>query len=176
VIKLLRQWAALTAALTVLLFSSIAWAQDATMKSAQELLSYFMSGEGRLIAAGVLFVCIWILKNHFPVVNKWLGKDSGKYLSSKRKKLLSNIIMAMGPVAFMLTDSSADMREVGFAAVNIILMAMGVQGGLKALREKPAETIEKIKETIKDEEDEEEEEPVSKAKPKDKKKADEDDD
>lgn len=100
------------------------------MATIEQVLGWFMSGEGRLIAAAMLFVCVWAMK-HLPWIGPWIAADSGR-LTSKRKKVVANVLGAMAPVAFMLT-TDAPTQEVITAAVEIALIAAGVQGKKKAV-------------------------------------------
>ncbi len=113
------------------------------MPTVQQLMEWMRSGEGRLIAAGVLYILMWLLKAHVPVVDKWLDTSSGK-LTTKRKKLLANVVLAMTPVAVVLTDPEQSIGEALTVAVQVALSAGGIQGFGKALLHKPdAETPDK---------------------------------
>ena len=106
------------------------------MATLQDILGYFMSGEGRLIAAAILFLLMWVLKK-VPVIGPWLDKDSGK-LTSKRKKMLANIVLAMGPTAFMLTTDAA-LSQVLTTGASAALIAAGFQSNQKAALAPPAD-------------------------------------
>jgi len=105
------------------------------MADLQQILQWFTSGSGRLVAAGSLFVIMWAIKSHVPTVDKWLGTDS-QYLSSKRKKLLANALLATAPAAMMLTDDAVPLQEVAITWASAFLGSMGLQSGQKAARTK----------------------------------------
>ncbi len=105
------------------------------MATLQEILGWFMSGSGRVVAGALLFLVMWGVKS-LPIVKVWLKKDSG-WLTSKRKKLATNTLLAMGPTALALTNESTPPREVLTTALEAALVAMGLQGGLKAALSAP---------------------------------------
>jgi hypothetical protein len=98
-------------------------------------MEWMRSGEGRLIAAAVLYILMWLLKAHVPIVEKWLQTD-GK-LNSKRKKALANVVLAMAPVAVVLTDTSQSVTEAFWLAVGTATSAGGIHSFGKALLHKP---------------------------------------
>lgn len=102
------------------------------MVALQEILGWFMSGEGRLVAAAILFLLMWALKK-LPGVGPWLDKD-GK-LTSKQKKTLANVVLALAPTALMLTTDAA-MIDVITTGVTAALSAAGLQGNLRAVKPK----------------------------------------
>lgn len=105
------------------------------MPTVQQLMEWMRSGEGRLIAAAVLYILMWLLKAHVPIVEKWLQTD-GK-LNSKRKKALANVVLAMTPVAVVLTDTSQSVTEAFWLAVGTATSAGGIHSFGKALLHKP---------------------------------------
>lgn len=105
------------------------------MPTVQQLMEWMRSGEGRLIAAAVLYILMWLLKAHVPIVEKWLQTD-GK-LNSKQKKALANVVLAMSPVAVVLTDTSQSVTEAFWMAIGTATSAGGIQSFGKALFRKP---------------------------------------
>jgi len=103
------------------------------MATLQDILGWFMSGEGRLVAAAILFFLIWALKK-LPWVGPWLDEDSGAF-TSKRKKMAANIVLALAPTALMLT-TDASWVDVITTGVTAALTASGLQGKLRALKPK----------------------------------------
>ncbi len=106
------------------------------LDSPTELLALASSGEGRLIAAAVLYVLFWALQK-VPFVISWLGTDSG-WLTAKRKKLATNLLLSFAPVIPVLADSSKTLQEVGVTALTIALSAAGLNSMLKSATKKPA--------------------------------------
>lgn len=115
--------------------------------SIQEILTWFTSGEHRLVAGGVLFLLMWALEK-VPFVKAFLGYDGWKlgedtadaWLTSKRKKLAANVILAMGPTAVMLTTTDAATSEVVWTAVTAALTAAGLNAKLNAGKAPPKVT------------------------------------
>lgn len=107
--------------------------------TADELFGWAMSGQGNLIAAAALFMLIALIER-VPFVKPWLGVDGWKagvdnadsWLTSKRKKLVANVVLAMGPTA-MLLSSGADWHEVLWTTLTVVLMAAGVNAKLSSL-------------------------------------------
>ena len=94
------------------------------MPNLQQVLEWFMSGSGRLVAGAALFAVIWALKS-LPKLKGWLGKDSGA-LTSGRKKALANLLLAMAPVALALTDGSKPLADVLTTAMTAMATAAGI--------------------------------------------------
>ncbi len=90
----------------------------------QDVIGWFMSGNGRLVAGAALFAVIWALKS-LPKLKDWLGKDSGSWTSG-RKKALANLLLAMAPVAFALTDGTKPLDDVLATAMTAIATAAGI--------------------------------------------------
>ena len=90
----------------------------------QQVLEWFMSGSGRLVAGAALFAVIWALKS-LPKLKDWLGKDSGSWTSG-RKKALANLLLAMAPVALALTDGSKPLADVITTAMTAMATAAGI--------------------------------------------------
>ena len=110
------------------------------MPTVSQLMEWMRSGgEGRLIAAAILYILIWALKSHIPIVNNWLQADGPK-LTSKKKKLLANVVLAMSPVAVVLTDTSQSAWDAILIAVGVATSAGGIQSWGKALTHKPDAT------------------------------------
>jgi hypothetical protein len=106
------------------------------MATLQDIFGYFTSGQGRLIAAGILFALIFALER-VPWIKTWLNKDSGKWLSSARKKLAANVLLAMGPTALMLTDPNASANDILLTTITAITSAAGVNSIVDAAKKKP---------------------------------------
>lgn len=83
-----------------------------------------MSGNGRLVAGAALFAVIWALKS-LPKLKDWLARDSGA-LTSGRKKALANLLLAMAPVAFALTDGTKPLDDVLVTAITAVATAAGI--------------------------------------------------
>jgi hypothetical protein len=77
-----------------------------------------------LLGAILLFLAMWALKN-LPVIKKLLTTD--------RRKLLANALLAMTPAVILLIDASISGQDAWYEAISIFLSAMGIQGGSKAL-------------------------------------------
>lgn len=100
------------------------------MASLQEISGYFVSGQGRLIAAAILFVLMWGLKN-VPLIGRWLKSNTG-WLTAARKKTVANVVLAMAPAAVMLADPTTSINDVLWEAVLIAFAAAGIHGKLRA--------------------------------------------
>ena len=94
------------------------------MPNLQDIIGWFMSGNGRLIAGATLFLTIWAMKS-LPKLKDWLAKDSDA-LTSGRKKALANLILAMAPVALALTDGTKPLDDVIATAMTAIATAAGI--------------------------------------------------
>jgi len=94
------------------------------MQSLHSLLQWFASPTGRLLAAFVIFALLWLAKN-VPVVKAWLAVDS--------RKVLANIILSLGPAVTVLLDQTMTANEAWKAALEIVLMASGIQGVVTGL-------------------------------------------
>ncbi len=86
------------------------------MPELSQLLQWAMSGEGRLIAAAVLFLAMWAVKS-IPVVRD--------FVNTPRRKQAANALMAMAPAGFLLVQG-APLLEVITTAVSISLSSMGL--------------------------------------------------
>ena len=114
------------------------------MAELQEILAWFMSGEGRLVAAAALFALMFLLER-VPFVKDFLNYDGWKlgvdsadsWMTRSRKKLASNIILALAPTALMLT-TDAPMAEVLSTGLTAALAAAGINSKLDAAKGKPA--------------------------------------
>jgi len=89
------------------------------------MVDWLTTPDGRIAAAGVLFVLIWAIKS-LPFVRS-------RILTTKRAKLAASALVAMAPAALMLADSSVPARDAWLFAISTWLGAMGLQGGSKAL-------------------------------------------
>lgn len=86
---------------------------------------------GRRLAAALLFSIMWLVKELRPV-KTWADRDG--WISSDRKRLILVTVLALGPALPALYDSSVPAEVAWSNALDILLMAMGIQGGAKALR------------------------------------------
>jgi hypothetical protein len=105
--------------------------RESVVPAISQMMEWMRSGQGRLIAAAVLYILVWLLKAHVPMVEKWL-QANGR-LTSKHKKLLANVLLAMTPVAVVLTDATQPLGEAVVVAVQVALTAGGMQGFGKAM-------------------------------------------
>jgi hypothetical protein len=120
--------------------------------SVEELFGWALSGQGRLIAAAMLFIMIAVIER-VPFVKLWLNFDGWKvavdsadaWMTSGRKKLLANIILALGPTALLIVNGE-DWKTVLMSAVSIALMAAGVNSQLSTLMPKVMDVKAKVKE------------------------------
>jgi hypothetical protein len=127
----------MTPFLTLFAFSMLL--AEAAIPSAEELFGWAMSGHANLIAAAMLFWLIAVVER-FPFVKPWIGVDGWKageddadsWLTSKRKKMVANLVLASGPLA-MLLASGADWHEVVMQTVTIALLAAGVNANLNTI-------------------------------------------
>lgn len=87
------------------------------MPELQELLEWALSGEGRLIAAAVLFLLMWALK-HVPIVKT-------KLLTTPRRKQAASLFMAMAPAVWLLVEGAPPV-EVISTAVMVALASNGL--------------------------------------------------
>jgi hypothetical protein len=95
------------------------------MDKIQEILRGFLTMEGRLQAALILFMLIWSLKN-IP----WIQR---RILTSDRAKLLSTVVLALTPAAAVLADPTVPAEAAWHTFLTALLGAMGIQGGAKAV-------------------------------------------
>jgi hypothetical protein len=86
---------------------------------------------GRRAAAILLFGTMWILKSLRPI-KTWSAQD-GRWLTGDRKRFLLVAVLALGPAVPTLLDPSVPAETAWTNALDILLMAMGIQGGAKAL-------------------------------------------
>lgn len=86
------------------------------MPSLTQLLQWTMSGQGRLVAAAVLFGAMWAVKS-LPFIKK--------HLSTPRRKQAANALMAMAPAAWLIVEGAAPV-EVLSTALTIALSANGL--------------------------------------------------
>ena len=86
------------------------------MPELTQLIEWFMSGEGRLIAAALLFVAMWAVK-HAPVVRD--------YINTPRRKQAANTLMAMTPAVWLMVQGVPPL-EVVSTAITIALSAKGI--------------------------------------------------
>ena len=86
------------------------------MPDITQILNWFMSGEGRLIAAALLFVAMWAVK-HAPIVRD--------YINTPRRKQAANTLMAMTPAAWLMVQGAPPL-EVITTAGTIACSAMGI--------------------------------------------------
>lgn len=107
------------------------------MPGIQDIFGWAMSGEGRLVAAALLFAVMFALERA-PYIKGWLARDSG-WLTAKRKKLAANILLTMGPTALLLT-TDAPLREVLATALTAALSAAGINAKMNAALSKPKTT------------------------------------
>ena len=112
----------------------------------QEILGWLTSGEGRLVAAALLFVAMFALERvpyvrDFINFDGWkLGEDSADaWLSSKRKKVLANVLLASAPAAYMLTTDAA-IAAVMETWLTAVLASAGVNAKLNAAKKSNPDT------------------------------------
>jgi hypothetical protein len=94
------------------------------MNTAQEILQGFLTTEGRLQAALILFMVLWSMKNIH-----WLRKT---FLTSDRSKLLTALVLAFIPAGVTMASPSTPASEAWYTFIAAALGAMGLQGGAKA--------------------------------------------
>jgi hypothetical protein len=93
------------------------------MPSTLQIIEWTMSGNGRLAAAGLLFVVMWALQS-VPAVKAWLSVDSGK-LTSGRKEAIATVVLAMAPAALALSQ--------GKPAAEVLAVAIGAATGASGI-------------------------------------------
>ncbi len=98
------------------------------MPDISQILQWAMSGEGRLIAAAMLFVAMWAIKSA-PVVRD--------YINTPRRKQAANTLMAMGPAVWLMAQGAPPV-EVVSTALTIALSANGLNT-LRPSKSKAAE-------------------------------------
>lgn len=121
------------------------------MPQVDELFAWALSGEGRLIAAAILFIMIALIERA-TIVKAWINFDGWKvgadsadsWMTAARKKLLANFILALSPTAFLIANGE-DWRQVLMSAVSIALMAAGVNSNLSSLLPKVMDVKAKTK-------------------------------
>lgn len=86
------------------------------MPEVTQLIQWFTSGEGRLIAAALLFVAMWAVKRA-PIVRD--------YINTPRRKQAANTLMAMAPAAWLMVEGAPPV-EVISTALTIALSAKGI--------------------------------------------------
>ena len=95
------------------------------MDTIQDILRGFLTTEGRLQAALLLFMILWSLKNI-----RWINQH---ILTSDRAKLLTALLLAFAPAGAMMTDPSVPTGDAWYTFAAALLGAMGIQGGAKAV-------------------------------------------
>jgi hypothetical protein len=98
------------------------------MPSIHEILTWFTSGNGRLIAAAALFTLMYALK-FVPIVEQ-------RVLTTPRRRQVALAFLATSPAVFLLSagapwvDVLATALNAFLAGMGIhVLMKVGVQGG-----------------------------------------------
>jgi hypothetical protein len=86
------------------------------MPEVAQLLEWFISGNGRLIAAAALFALMWGAKS-LPLVSA--------HLTTPRRKQAVNALMAMAPAAWLIVQG-APWEEIAGEAILIALAANGI--------------------------------------------------
>lgn len=87
------------------------------MPSFTDIIGWLQSGDGRLVAAGVLFFLMWGIKS-IPLVKE-------KLLTTPRRKQLAVAFLALAPAVAMLTGD-APVLEVAVTALTLFFSAMGL--------------------------------------------------
>lgn len=86
------------------------------MPDLSQLLQWTQSGEGRLIAAAVLFLAMWAVKRA-PMVRD--------YINTPRRKQAANTLMALAPAVWLMVEGAPPV-EVISTALTIALSAKGI--------------------------------------------------
>jgi hypothetical protein len=81
-----------------------------------QLLNWFMSGEGRLVAAALLFTLMWAVKSLSALE---------PYLNTPRSKQAVNLLLAMTPAVWLMVEGASPV-EVSATAIGIALSAHGI--------------------------------------------------
>lgn len=89
-----------------------------------DVLMWFTTGSGRILAAALLCAVMWALK-YIPMVE-------AKLLTTPRLRQLGMAVLALAPVVPMLLNG-APATEVWLTAAEAFLGAMGIHVGLKVL-------------------------------------------
>lgn len=97
-----------------------------------EILAMFSrDGGARMWAAALLFLFMFVAER-VPLVGAWLSQDGpSPWLTAKRKKLATNVLLALAPAATLLA-SGAPLLDVLATAVTASLVASGINGTLNA--------------------------------------------
>lgn len=86
------------------------------MPEVSDLLKWVMSGEGRLVAAAILFLIMWGIKRS-PIL-----KD---HINTPRRKQAANLVLAMAPAVYLLAEGAAPV-DVLSTALTVALSAHGI--------------------------------------------------
>jgi len=86
------------------------------MPNTEQLVTWFSSGEGRLILVAVLFLLMWAVKN-VPLVKG--------LLTTPRRKQAASVLLAMGPAVWLIAEGAPPI-EVVASALGIVFAANGL--------------------------------------------------
>jgi len=89
--------------------------------------------KARLAGALVLWLVVELAK-HAPKLGPWLDCDSGWLLTSGRKKLTLNVLLALSTVPVMLLDESIPLDAVLSTAATLAVGAAGLDGLVRGVR------------------------------------------
>jgi hypothetical protein len=90
---------------------------------ADQISDLLVSNNGRLVAAGALFLAVWVLKTRSPI-RAWLGE-------SARRLQLSAALLAILPAVAVALTSSAPPRAIIQTAIVALFGAMGLHSAVK---------------------------------------------
>lgn len=96
--------------------------------SLPEILNMLRTGEGQLIAAGLLFLIMWALKS-IPAIEQ-------RYLTTPRRRLAVVVFLAMAPAVTMLAEG-IDPVDCLITAIILGASAMGIHTFGNVLQGKP---------------------------------------
>jgi len=86
------------------------------MPELSTLITWIQSGEGRLIAAAVLFVVMWAVKS-LPIVRE--------HINTPRRKQAAAALLALAPAVWLMVEGAPPL-EVVSTALGIVLAANGI--------------------------------------------------
>lgn len=86
------------------------------MPELTQLLQWAQSGEGRLIAAAVLFALMWAVKS-VPLIRD--------HVNTPRRKQAANALIALTPAVYLMVEGAPPV-EVLSTAITIALTANGI--------------------------------------------------
>lgn len=90
---------------------------------AAQIAHLLVSDNGKLAAAGALFLAVWALKNYSPL-KAWMAGDP------RRVKLAAALLAVLPAVALALTTPAAG-RAIAQTALVALFGAMGIHSALK---------------------------------------------